>query len=418
MTEPELGHGQRHEHGYDADLLILGASFTGVELLRLLRKHRRGRKLDIIVIDRQRTHPYIPLGHELLTERMSYGVAGNTELETSRYAAAGAGVRWVEAELVGFDAAAHRAKLADGRSFTARFVVIGLGSEVRAPASLPGGERMLAYKSKAQFEDSRAALQRLLVDEGREDGEGETPSVVVVGGGISGVEIAGELAHLVTARPSGWRAPKLVMVHGGDRLLPGLTPRAGHKAAAALRAQGVELLFGTRLLSIGEDSATIRGPEGERTIPCALGFWAGGLQPPPVIAALDLPRTEDGWLRVGPTLQCVSGSTDRPELFAGGDIARVYGGDGRWPTMQRAIECIFAAQTIAANILTLARHPFTYPGGVPPLTPHALWSDFPHGVSIGGRSLVVYGRLVFPLAGLNIWFRRFLMRQYMRRYRA
>jgi NADH dehydrogenase len=396
---------------YDADLLILGASFVGVELLRLLRKDRRGRKLEIIVVDRQRSHPYIPLGHELLTERMPYGVAGNTELETASYAC-GLKVRWVEAELIGFEPGAHKATMADGRSFSGRFVVVGLGSEVRAPASLPGGERMLAYKSKAQFERARAELQRVLV------GEGEPPSVLVVGGGISGVEIAGELAHLGATRPPGWRAPKLVMVHGGDRLLPGLTLRAGLAAADALRAQGVELLLGTRVVSISGDVATIRGPEGEREIPCALGFWGGGLQPPPVIAALGLPRTEDGWLRVGPTLQCVSDSTDCPELFAGGDVARVYGGDGRWPTMQRAIEGIFAAKTIATNILTLARHPVGYPDGVPPLMPHRLWSDFPHGVSVGGRSLIVYGRLVFPLAGFNVWFRRFLMRQYMRRYRV
>ncbi|PRP94774.1 NAD(P)/FAD-dependent oxidoreductase [Enhygromyxa salina] len=400
------------DNGYDADLLILGGSFLGVELLRLVRNHRRGRKLSVIVIDRQRTHPYIPLGHELLTERMTYAVAGDTELETERFAIAAPGVRWVQGELVGFDAAAHEAQLDDGRRFRARFVVFGLGSEIRAPASLPGGARMLAYKSKAQFEQCRAALQRVLA------GEGEPPSVLVVGGGISGVEITGELAHLVKARPSTWRAPKLVMVHGGDHLLPGLTPRAGQRAEAALRAQGVELLLGTRLVSVGADSATVHGPEGERVIPCALGFWAGGLQPPPVLAAIDLPHTEDGWLRVGPTLQCVSSSTERPELFAGGDVARVYGGDGRWPTMQRAIEAIFAAKTIAANILTLARHPPDYPDGVPPLEPHPLWSDFPHGVSIGGRSLIVYGRLVFPLAGFNIWFRRFLMRQYMRRYRA
>jgi hypothetical protein len=88
--------------------------------------------------------------------------------------------------------------------------------------------------------------------------------------------------------------------------------------------------------------------------------------------------------------------------------------------MQRAIEGIFAGETIATNILALARFAPGYPGdgGVPPLTPHTLWSDFPHGVSIGGRSLVVYGPLVFGVSRFNIWFRRFLMRQYMRRYRA
>jgi NADH dehydrogenase FAD-containing subunit len=201
-------------------------------------------------------------------------------------------------------------------------------------------------------------------------------------------------------------------------LLQNLTARAGCAAASALRAQGVELLLGTCLVSFSaEGRAHVVGPDGERTIACALGFWSGGLQPPAVIEQLGLPLTDDGWLRVSPTLQCLVGQD--PEIFAGGDIVRVVGGAGRWPTMQRAIEGIFAAKTIATNILELAGCAPGYPGeGVPPLTPHTLWSDFPHGVSMGGRSLVVYGPLVFGVSWFNIWFRRFLMRQYMRRYRA
>ena len=79
----------------------------------------------------------------------------------------------------------------------------------------------------------------------------------------------------------------------------------------------------------------------------------------------------------------------------------------------------FLLSSLAANILELCRHPPGYPGeGVPPLWPHRLWSDFPHGVSLGGRSLIVVGRWVFSFARFNIWFRRFLMRMYMRRYRA
>jgi NADH:ubiquinone reductase (H+-translocating) len=393
------------------DVLILGASFTGIELLRRLRKHRRGRKLDIVVIDRQIVHPYIPLGHELLTERMRLGVDDGTVLPTARYVDARPPAQYVQGEIASFDPETHTVTLEDGRHFSGRFVVVALGSDVVAPTRLSGAEQLLAYKSKAQFEACRAALGEVLA------GPGEPPTVLVVGGGITGVEIAGELAHLAVARPEGWRAPKVVMVHAGNRLLPGLTPRAGFAAASALRTQGVELLLGTRLTSYADGHAHVSGPQGERSIGCALGFWSGGLQPPAVTQRLGLPLTEDGWLRVGPTLQCLVGKD--PDIFSGGDIARVYGGDGRWPTMQRAIEGIFAGSTIAANILELARCAPDYPGeGIPPLQPHPLWSDFPHGVSIGGRSLVVYGGLVVGAAAVNIWFRRFLMRQYMRRYRA
>ncbi len=398
---------------YDAHVLILGGSFLGVELVRLLRGDRRGRTLEIVVVDRQLRHPYIPLGHELLTERLPLGEDRSTVLASDRYVQSLPPARWVQAEIVGFDPTTHTVTLADGRTLSGRFVVVALGSEVRPPAGLPGGERLLAYKSEAQLAQAHAALERVC------KGAGERVQIVVAGGGITGVELAGDLAHLAKRRPTGWCAPKIVLVHGGERLLPDLTPRAGHKAAAALAAQGVELRLQTRLERVDERGAVVRGPAGERTIPCELGFWAAGLQPPPVVAALGLPRTDDGWLRVGPTLLCFASDREEPEIFAGGDIARVYGGTGRWPTMQRAIEAIFAARTIATNILELCRHPPDYPGeGVPPLWPHRLWSDFPHGVSIGGRSLIVYGRLVLPFARFNIWFRRFLMRMYMRRYCA
>lgn len=399
--------------GHLADVLILGGSFTGIELVRQLRRDRRGRELEIVVVDRQHEHPYIPLGHELLTERLPLGQTQGTVLASDRFVVARPPATWVQGEIVSFDPSTHTVTLADGRTLAGRFVVVALGSEVRPPASLPGSERMLAYKFASQLEQAHDALKQLL------HGEGETPTIVVAGGGITGVEIAGELAHLAKRRPVGWRAPKVVLTHGGERLLPGLTPRAGEKAVAALRAQGVDVHLQSRLLAVDERSATISTPAGERTIACDLSFWAAGLQPPKVIEALGLPRTDDGWLRVGPSLLCFSSNLDEPEIFAGGDIARVHGGGERWPTMQRAIEGIFAACTLAHNIIELSKCPPDYPGeGVPPLRPHTLWSDFPHGVSIGGRSLIVYGRLVFSLSRFNIWFRRFLMRMYMRRYRA
>lgn len=416
---------------YDADVLILGGSFTGIELVRQLRKRRSGRALEIIVVDRQREHPYIPLGHELLTQRLAFGSDECTVLPSDNFVQARPPARWVQGEIVGLDPATHTVTLADGQSLSARFVVVALGSDVRPPAMLPGAERMLAYKSQAQFDQARAALDQRLSQRSEHalgdppDEVTEPPTIVVAGGNISGVEIAGELAHLAKQRPAHWCAPKVVLVHAGARLLPGLTAKAGRKAAAALEAQGVELHLETCLVGVDEGRATVRGSSftgdetvnGERTIPCDLSFWAAGLQPPPIIERLNLPLTEDRWLRVGPTLQCFAASPDEPEIFAGGDIARVYGGDGRWPTMQRAIESIFAARTLAINILELSRQPPGYEAeGVPPLRPHTLWSDFAHGVSIGGESLVVYGRLVLGFARINTWFRRFLMRMYMRRY--
>jgi NADH dehydrogenase FAD-containing subunit len=298
-----------------------------------------------------------------------------------------------------------------------------------------GSERFVGYKFVGVLADAAARLAGLLGPEGEaprreaagdhpyREGEGpgaagERPPILVAGGGISGVELAGELAPRARVRPPGWRAPRVVLVHAGDRLLPHLCLRAGRKAARHLERQGVELRLRARLVRLSPGTATLRPAQGpEEDVPCDMAFWSGGVRPAPALASLGLPRTEAGWLAVGPTLQCFpTPRPSRPEIFAVGDAARIQSAAGEWPTMQRAIECLWQAGLTARNILRLAAEPPEYPRGVPPLEPHVLREDFPHGVSLGAASLVVYGRLVLDIAALNTWFRRFLMRQYFARY--
>ena len=71
---------------------------------------------------------------------------------------------------------------------------------------------------------------------------------------------------------------------------------------------------------------------------------------------------------------------------------------------------------VAQNALRLLAEPPGYPNGVPAITPHTLREDFPHGVRIGGGSLVGYERQVVAKATLNTWLRRFLVLPYFARY--
>lgn len=394
----------------EADLLVLGASMLGIELVYQVRR-RAKKRVRTIVVDRQARHPYIPLCHERLCGRIPTRA---TELETAAYVAADAASTFLQEEITAFDPETHVATLANGDTVRGRVVVVALGSTVAPPAGIEGAERMLTLKSSAAWERANDALEAALTGAGE-----ETPPIVVVGGGISGVELAGELAHLRRQRPAGWAAPAVTLVHGGERLLPGLCARAGHKAERALVKQGVDVRLRTRLRALVDGRAALAAAEGEQERPAGLTFWTGGLQPPPLVPALGLPTTDEGWLAVGPTLQCFPTPTPTdPEVFAAGDIARVQGADGEWPTMQRAIECIWQGKTLARNVLRLLAEPPGYPDGVPPLHPHHLRTDFPHGVSIGGRSLIVYGRAVGDFGVLSVAFRRWLMRRYFERYAA
>ncbi|MCY1055814.1 FAD-dependent oxidoreductase [Nannocystis sp. SCPEA4] len=419
-----------------ADVLILGASFAGVELLYQLRRNARGRGLKIVVVDRQAEHPYIPLVQERLVGRID---AAGSVLATRRYVEGPAKARYVVGDVVGLDPDRKEVTLASGERLRARFIVVALGSVLAPPAAIEGAERFVDYKFDREFVHAADRLGALLAPGGEaprrlasgegpyREGEGlgptgERPALVVVGGGISGVELAGELGRLARVRPAGWRAPKVTLVHSGARLLPHLCDRAGATAERHLRAQGVELRLNTRLTRLAPGTAAIRPSAGgsevaTEDVPCDMAFWSGGVRPAPVLAKLPLPRTDDGWLAVGPTLQCfATAKPTRPDIFAIGDAARVQSGTGEWPTMQRAIECLGQASLTARNLTRLAHEAPDYPHGVPPLRPHTLREDFFHGISLGDESLIVYGRLVLDFAAVNTWFRRFLMRRYFARY--
>ncbi|MCA9656988.1 MAG: FAD-dependent oxidoreductase [Myxococcales bacterium] len=394
-----------------ADVLILGASFTGIELLYQLRRRPEGRALQVTIVDRHRRHGYLPLVHERLCGRLG---PGESELDTAAAIDRDADARFIEGEIVGLDPEAKEVSLADGRRLRGRFVVVALGSILEPPAAIAGREALAIYKLADEQRAAAGELDALL----RGDGDGDAPVLTVIGGGISGVELAGELAHLAKTRPEGWRAPRVVLVHGGERLLPTFAARVAARTRRYLEAQGVELRLGARVVAAEEGRVRVRGRDGEEVwLRSDRSYWSGGIRPAPVLDALGLPRTAAGWLEVGPTLQCFpTARPSLPDIFAGGDAARIVGADGEWPTMQRAIECLWQADVLARNILALAAEPAGYPSGVPPLEPHRLRRDFFHGISLGGRSLVVYGPLMLDVAGLNTWFRRFLMRSYFRRY--
>lgn len=312
------GGGQTHR----TDVLVLGASFAGIEVVLQLQR-RLARPLRITVVDRQPSHGYIPLVHERLCGRLP---AETTALPTARFVDSLPGASFVRGEVSAFDPDRKQVTLTSGQRIRARFVVVALGSELAPPPSLPGSELLLRAKQGDEVEHARERLDELLRG-GEGEGEDPPPRLVVVGGGISGAELAGELALLRRERPSGWRAPEVTLVSAGERLLPELSVGVGRKASAALRAQGVELRLGTRLVRAEPGAVTLRRGEAEpERLPCAVALWAGGIRPAPVLAHLGLPLTEDGWLAVGPTLQCFPTPVPtRPDVFACGDAVRIEG---------------------------------------------------------------------------------------------
>jgi NADH dehydrogenase len=368
--------------------------------------------LRIVAVDKQAAHGYLPLVQERLCGRIDPEVS---QLPTAKYLESLPRCRFVHAEVVGFDPQSRTVTLGSGERLRARFVVVALGSALVPPVGIEGLEHLLAHKDEAQFARSLHALSACL--SATAENASTSPEIAVVGGGISGCELAGELASLRRRKSKGSYPPAVTLVSADARLVPGLGPGVGRRVEQALVEQGVAVRLQSRLIDARAGGITVQEGAQPVELDCDLAFWTGGIRPAPILGALGLPRTEQGWLAVGPTLQCFpTPEPSKPEIFACGDAVRIMGGEGEWPTMQRAIECLWQAKVVARNIIRLARAAPDFSEGVPPLHPHRLRESFFYGVSVGARSLVVWGNTAIDLPGINHWFRRWLMRQYFARY--
>jgi NADH:ubiquinone reductase (H+-translocating) len=233
--------------------------------------------------------------------------------------------------------------------------------------------------------------------------------------------MAGELAGWAERNAAGL---SVALVHGEDDLLTSSCRAAGPLARRLLEAQGVEVLLNTRVSAAEADHVIVESvarADGDRSrsarqLDCVLVIWAGGIRPASVVRRLGVRCGTDGWIEVDPSLRCMN---ERGEaivgVFAGGDAVRVSDETGRWPTMNRAIECIRQAKVLAHNACASLQDRDSTRA---PPTPrrHRLVRHFPYGISVGVHSLIVFRSLVVDLGAVGAAFRRWLMRRYFARY--
>ncbi|MEA2163086.1 MAG: hypothetical protein QOK37_1213 [Thermoanaerobaculia bacterium] len=149
---------------------------------------------------------------------------------------------------------------------------------------------------------------------------------VVVGGGPTGVELAGALSEI--ARQTMLRdfrrinpsSARVILIEGLDRLLPAYPPDLSAKAASQLRGLGVEVMTSTMVTRVtGHEVAA-----GESVIPTRTVLWAAGVQASPLAKSLGAPLDRAGRVRVNPDLSIPG----HPEVFVIGDLASVTQDDG------------------------------------------------------------------------------------------
>ena len=190
---------------------------------------------------------------------------------------------------------------------------------------------------------------------------------MVVGGGPTGVEVAGALAELldVAVKHDGFRfdraAGRIVLVDALDRLLTPFRESAADYAASTLAARGIELRLGRMVKSVQADSVAL---DDGSSIPTRTVVWAGGVTVEHTVAGeIGVATGANGRLVVGPDLT-VEGHDD---VYAVGDAAAVLWGSGEdadklCPQVaQVAIQSgAHAAAQILARLDGKERRPFRY----------------------------------------------------------
>jgi NADH dehydrogenase len=174
--------------------------------------------------------------------------------------------------------------------------------------------------------------------------------VVVVGGGLEGIEASGELLRLtrkLSKNSSRWkRAPvqnalQITLVDGSERLLTDGPRELSRELAQRLHAQGVETRLGARVEEVGPDSVTLDNGE---ALPSDVTVWTGGATAPKDLHRWGLAPDSGGWAPVKESLQ----SLYVPYVFVVGDAAELPS-----PVSKQAYHAMDMAKTAASNVMQL-----------------------------------------------------------------
>jgi NADH dehydrogenase len=174
--------------------------------------------------------------------------------------------------------------------------------------------RILLAFERAEATDDMDARRRLL-------------TFAIVGGGPTGVELAGAIAELAKValamdfRSIDPRDARVLLIESGDRVLKSFPVSLSARATAALHSLGVEVVTGTAVTACDGESVTLGG----RTIPAATTLWAAGVMASPAAAWLGCMHDRAGRVIVQPDLTLPG----HPEIFVIGDTAAVTGADGK-----------------------------------------------------------------------------------------
>lgn len=338
-------------------IVVVGGGAGGLELVAKLSKFAKKRKsLEIILVDKQRTHVWKPLLHEVaagVIDKNSDGVDYRIHASSHHY-------EFQQGEMIALDV--------EGRCLTLAQLLDDTGNEILPQRQIQYDNLVMALGSVSNdfntpgvrqhsyFLDSLAQAEqfhRALINQFLRlnyDSENQSPlKVSIVGAGATGTELAAQLHHVANlANAYGMtslssKRLQLTIIEAGPRILPALPERIAASAKHALQKIGVQVLENTRVIRAEKTGFLTQD---EHLIEADLMVWAAGIKAPDAVLKWGFETNKLQQIMVNQQLQ----STVDQRIYVLGDCCACLQPDGRWvpPRAQSAHQM---ANTVYHNIL-------------------------------------------------------------------
>lgn len=304
-------------------VVIVGAGFGGLTAARALC----GRGVDVTLVDQQNHHLFQPLLYQVATAGLSPAdIAAPIRSIVKHHKS----TRVLLDRVIGIDKHARTVSLAEGDDLPYDYLILATG----ARHSYFGKEHWAAHAPGIKtIDDATAVRHKILI--ALEHGETARDKAtrdrfltfVVIGGGPTGVEMAGAIAEL-TRHTVGMdfrhitpHCAKVILIEAGSRLLAAFPPELSAAAQLSLERLGCEVRLNSRVQQVSEAGVVVNDVE----IPSAAVVWAAGVRASPAARWLDIPADTRGRAIVDANLE----APGVENVFVIGDTAAATDGDSR-----------------------------------------------------------------------------------------
>jgi NADH dehydrogenase len=320
-------------------VVILGGGFGGLAAARALDK-----SAEVTVVDRHNFQTFLPLLYQVSTA----GLAADHVAYPIRGALRKTDIKFRMGSPISVDHKNKEVKLDSSEVLKFDHLIVALGS-VSADFGIPGvNEHALGMKTVHEALTIRAEIMRRFEDLCRFEDETKL-SISVIGGGPTGVEMAGAIAELIRGPLKSDQAEaaaniQVSLIEAGPRLLPPFAPSLSERTKKDLEKLGVKVLLNAAVKAIEHRKIILKD---DSVLNSEITIWAAGVKGSDAMAQLNLP-TNGNRVAVEPTMQV----KNYPNIWALGDIAGALGKDGR-PLPMVAPVAIQQGKFIAKQIARL-----------------------------------------------------------------